>query len=225
MNQIVIFALSLMMYFNCISVAVAEQVADISLGKVRMRNLTKLDKKARIDVAAIADKIKKNCSTGAVKVKGDFPNASNAKDYLSKSLFLANEVETYLKTLLPITCQVFVTASRYSGTKLSRENSVELIFYGHQLQLDEMDVVGFSKESSAPSELTEAEVPVEQSKPEQTVDGSLLSAPREEAVIRETASKRERDKRGTEDAALAEALVKKAKSRALEKQKRRASED
>ncbi len=205
----------------------AEEPADISLGKVRMHNLSKLDKNARAEVAAMAAKIKKKRTAGVIKIRGDFPGAESADEYLSKSVFMAREVEQYLKTLLSAKFQVFVTASGYNGAKSAGENSVEIILYPYQLRLEELESLRFVSSQETP--LPEPPLPetvVETSPPVETVtEGGLLSPAREEASSSDNASKRESEKRNSEDAALANELVNKAKARAAEKAKRRASGD
>jgi len=207
----------------------AEQPADVILGKVIMRNTEKLDSKARSDVAAAAAKIKTKRLSGVVKVRGDFPGAETAEEYLLKSVFMAREVEKYLSTLLSAKFQVYVTASVYSGAKHSGENSVEIFLYPYQLRLEEMESLRYvSTKPSVPTALPAQEPAAGAVQPvpptEKAADGGLLSAPLADADYLDTDSKKEREKRTTEDAVRAKELVKKAKARAAEKAKRRASE-
>ena len=210
------------------TVVLAEE-ADVTIGKVRMRNPAKLDAKARAEIAAAAAKIKKKRTIGVVKVRGDFPGAESAEEYLTKSVFMAREVEKYLKSLLPAKIQVFVTASGYHGASTGGDNAVEIILYPHQLRLEEMESLRFVSTQSNPIQTAPVTEPVAEvaAPPEPAPAGEpgLLSAPGEESDHQDVVSKKERDKRSSEDATLAEELVRKAKARAAERAKRNASEN
>jgi hypothetical protein len=214
------------------SAGYAEEAADIPLGRVKMRYPAKLDGKVRKDVAAVAAKIKKKRSAGVIKVRGDFPGAETAEEYLTKSVFMAREVERYLRTLLPANFQVYVTASGYSGARHAGENFVEIILYPHELRLEETESLRFvSTQANAPVETEVIETPVaetavEAAPPaEAAVEGGMLSPPRDDGGSDEITSKREREKRSSEDPTLANELVRKAKARAAERAKRRAAEE
>jgi len=230
--KLTVSILILLLIAAAASFAHAEQPADLMLGKVRMGNIEKLDGKARADVAAVAAKIKKQRLSGVVKVRGDFPGAETAEEYLSNSVFMAREVEKYLSTLLSAKFQVFVTASAYSGANRSGENSVEIFLYPYQLRLEEMESLRYvSTKPRIPAvepvqeTAVEAIQPLQPVKPaETTVSGGLLSAPLADTDYRDTDSKKARDSRISEDAARANELVKKAKARAAAKAKRRAAE-
>lgn len=231
-------------------VAQAEPVDDIYLGRVNLRKLTNLDKKARADVAALAAKIKKQRSSVVVKLRGDFHGAENAEEYLAQSVFLAREVEKHLATLLTAKFQIFVTASKYRGEKSTGENSVEIFLYPSLSKLEEMESLRFisSQTSPLPEAVAEAVRPApetvrsapattrpvtETAKPvsaparpeEKAIEGGLLSRPLEDTIPSDAASKREPETLRTEDPVLANDLVNKAKARAAEKAKRRASEN
>lgn len=207
----------------------AEQTADVTIGKVRMRNPAKLDNKARAEIAKAATRLKKKRTVGVVKVRGDFPGAESAEEYLTKSVFMAREVEKYLKSLLPAKFQVFVTASAYSGASKSGDNAVEIILYPHQLRLEEMESLRFVSTQANPLQTTPVTEPVAEAAPDQELPAvgaaGLLSAPGEEGDTPDIVSKKERDKRSSEDALLAEELVKKAKARAAERAKKNATEN
>jgi len=230
--KLTISILILLLIAAAASFAHAEQPADVMLGKVRMGSIEKLDSKARADVAAVAAKIKRQRLSGVVKVRGDFPGAESAEEYLVNSVFMAREVEKYLGTLLSAKFQVFVTASAYSGASRSGENSVEIFLYPYQLRLEEMESLRYVSTKPrvpaaepVPEPSGEPIQPVQAVKPAETaVNGGLLSAPLADADYHDTDSKKARESRITEDAARAKELVKKVKARAAERAKRRAAE-
>jgi hypothetical protein len=212
-----------------VATAVPAEEADVTIAKVRMRNPLKLDAKARAEVAAAAARIKKKRTIGVVKVRGNFPGAESAEEYLTRSVFMAREVETYLKSLLPAKIQVFVTASGYPGASTGGDNAVEIILYPHQLRLEEMESLRFVSTQANPIQTAPVTEPVTeeaaQPEPAPAGDAGLLSAPGAESGDQDVVSKKERDKRSSEDATLAEELVKKAKARAAERAKRNATEN
>lgn len=224
--------------------AYAEQSGDVTIGTVVMRNTAKLDGKARAAVAAAAAKIKKKRAAGVIKVRGDFPGATSAEEYLTKSVFMAREVEHYLRTLLPAKFQVFVTASGYSGSSKSGDNAVAIILYPHQLRLEEMESLRFVSTQANPVQTAPGKEPVTETDtaagpetvaapemlPETTLlpepaGGGMLSVAGDEAGSADIVTKKERDRRDAEDALAAEELVRKAKARAAERAKRNAAEN
>jgi hypothetical protein len=140
---------------------------------------------------------------------------------------MAREVESYLNTLLSANYQVFVIVSAYSGAKRPGDNNVEILLYPQQMLLEELESLRFISTRIGTRPVAPApQVPVDTASPgEPSGESGLLSAPRDEVDFSDTASKRERDKRSAEDAALANELVIKAKARAAERAKRRAAED
>jgi len=198
----------------------SETVPDRFIGKVNILNPSKLDTKAKKELVSIAARIKKSMQKGTVKLKGDVPSAESEDDYIVQSAFMARNVETYLKPLLAGRYQVFVTASKFSGEKRAGQNSVEINLYPHELMVEVDGFTGAnvtSQEKPAEGE-TFYEKPI---KPVyQQPESGLLSLPADDHESAEATSKKERSKQVTENPALANELVIRAKARAAEKARR-----
>jgi len=198
----------------------SEAVPDRLMGKVNILNPAKLDSKAKKELTAIAAKIKKSLQRGTVKLKGDVPSAESEDDYIIKSAFMARNVEIYLKPLLAGKYQVFITASKFSGEKRGGQNSVEINLYPHELMVE---VEGFTAAHVTSQDKPAEGEPVYE-KPAQPVfqqpESGLLSLPADDYEPVEARSKKEKTKQVTENPALANELVNRAKARAAEKTRR-----
>ena len=196
----------------------AEPVPDRLIGKVSIRNSAKLDAQAKKEISAIAAKIKKVRANGTVKIVGDVPSAESQDEYISKAVFMAHNVESQIKKLLSARYQVYVTASRYSGEKRAGSNSVEIHLYPYELKAEGAGFIS--------SQVTSEEQPREReslpaiSSPEPPSDSGLLSSPAADYERVEVTSRKEKRVTETEDPALANDLVNRAKARAAEKAKR-----
>jgi len=215
------FFLTLSLSLLVISAPVcSEPVPDRFIGKVNILDPAKLDAKAKKELASLAAKIKKSLQKGTVKLKGDVPAAESEDEYIYKSVFMARTVETYLKPLLAGRYQVFITASKFSGEKRAGQNSVEINLYPHELVVE---VNGFTSAHVKPQDKPIEGEPVSE-KPTRPVyqlpESGLLSRPADDHESVETTSKKERSKQVTENPALANELVIRAKARAAEKARR-----
>lgn len=205
------------------SIAGAEE--DIMLGKVNIRNGTRIDNQAKKEISLIAAKIKKIRKPGAVKIRGDYTAALNADEYMEKSVFMAREVEEHLKKLLPLKQQIFILTSKYTGEKRSGQNLVELFFYSNELI--QGDIKTFRSTDIQSTDLQPKETaPEEKIYPvEQVVQPALREPVKSEEVpvsrVIETGTKKQMQQ--DEDADLANELVNKAKARAAERAKRKNS--
>jgi len=216
-----IFYLTAFFSLLVISVPVySEAVPDRLMGKVNILNPAKLDAKAKKELTAIAAKIKKSLQRGTVKLKGDVPSAESEDDYIIKSAFMARNVEIYLKPLLAGKYQVFITASKFSGEKRGGQNSVEINLYPHELMVE---VEGFTAAHVTSQDKPAESEPVYE-RPAQPVfqqpESGLLSLPADDYEPVEARSKKEKTKQVTENPALANELVNRAKARAAEKTRR-----
>lgn len=222
-----IFIAAILASFIVSAPAFSEPVADQFLGRVTIRNPAKLDGQAKKELAAIAAKIKKLRPDGAVKVTGDVPAAESQDEYLSRSVFIARNVETYLKTIISGRYQVFITASKYSAEKRAGQNSVEIHLYPHGLKVEGAGFISSKLTSeSVPKEHDSAQEPTSLQPPgtdplaqSPAYDGLLTPPPSDEEYT-EVTSKKERQRVESENPALANELVIRAKARAAEKAKR-----
>jgi len=198
----------------------SEAVPDRLIGKVNILDPAKLDTKAKKELVSIAARIKKSLQKGTVKLKGDVPSAESEDDYIYKSAFMARNVEIYLKPLLAGKYQVYITASKFSGEKRGGQNSVEINLYPHELMVE---VDGFTA-THVTSQDKPTEVEPVYEKPTQPVfqqpESGLLSLPADDYEPVEARSKKEKSKQVTENPALANELVNRAKARAAEKARR-----
>lgn len=199
--------------------AFAEPVVDKLMGTVHIRPNLKLDSQARKDIAAAAARIKKS-KAGAVKLRGNYPAASSADDYLSKSVFMAREVERYLKTLLPPRQQIYIVSSQFSQGKKSGQSLVEIFLYPHELEAGDVKIIkGTTLDSRdapvAPAADAVSAPPLKVEEPRDTTAGE------EKRVT----SGRPASVQPVEDAARANELVRRAKERAAEKAKRKDDTD
>lgn len=201
--------------------AYSEPVPDRLIGKVNVRNAAKLDAQAKKEIAAIAVKIRKSKINGSVKIIGDVPSAESQDEYTSKAIFLARNVETQIKPLLSGKYQVYIAVPKFSGEKRTGLNSVEIYLYPHELKVEGAGFIS--------SQVTSEELPKERetvkdlpSPSSQTPpsDTGLLTAPVDDSEQADVTSKKERLRTETEDPALANELVNKAKARAAQKAKR-----
>ena len=201
--------------------AYSEPVPDRLIGKVSILDSAKLDNKAKKELAVIAAKIKKNRQKGTIKITGDIPSADSQEEYIVRSAFMARNVEAQLRSLLPGRYQLFITVSRYSGEKRAGQNSVEIHLYPHELKVESGGFTSSQVKSEAvPNELEPVfELPA-LTESQQPVQSGLLSPPPADDDQVEVTSKKERVKIETENPALANELVIKAKARAAEKAKR-----
>lgn len=206
--------------------AKADQAADMLLGKVNLRNAVKVDNQAKKEIAAIAAKIKKIRKPGAVKIKGDYPAALNADEYMEKSVFMAHEVEQYLKKLLPAKQQIFILTSSYNGEKRAGQNLVELFFYPAELMQGDIKTFRSTDIQSIdlqPNESGKAEQAPAAGQVVQPAVNEQLKAEEEGAASRVIETGIKKQAQPQEDSDLANELVNKAKARAAERAKRRKS--
>ena len=206
--------------------AYSEPVADQLLGRVTIRNQAKLDGQAKKELAAIAAKLKKLRAGGALKVMGDVPAAESQDEYLSRSVFIARNVESYLKTLLSGRYQIYITASTYSAEKRTGLDSVEIHLYPHELMVEGAGFISSQVTSEkVPKErgpVQPASLPPSDAAPlaqSPAYDGLLTPLPIDEENA-EVTSKKERLRVEAENPSLANDLVIRAKARAAEKMKR-----
>jgi hypothetical protein len=199
----------------------SEPVSDLLIGKINIQNPAKLDSRTKKELNAIAAKILKSRKKGTVKLKGDVPSAESEEEYISKAAFMARNVEIQLKTLLSGRYQVFITASKYSGAKRSGQNSVEITLYPRELKVE---VDGFTSSQITSKELPPKLAPVYEQPVQpvyqQKAQPGLLTPPQDADDPVSPTSRKERVKIETENPALANELVIRAKARAAEKAKR-----
>jgi hypothetical protein len=205
--------------------ALAEPADDKLMGTVRIKANMKLDAQARKEIAAAATRIKKS-KIGAVKLRGSFLAAKNADEYFSKSIFMAREVEQYLKTLLSPRQQIYTMTTQFTPGKRGGQNFVEILLYPHELAVDKVE--GFnvntleSTGGSGTTAVQEAPAalspPVAEPVPEAAASGSLSKPVEDETTV---TTGRPAPAQPAEDAARAEELVRRTKERAAERARRK----
>jgi hypothetical protein len=198
--------------------AFSEPVPDRLIGKVNIRNSAKLDSQAKKAITAIAAKIKKIRPNGVVRITGDVPAADSQDEYISKAVFMSRNVEAQIKPLLSSRYQVYITAPKYSGEKRTGLNSVDIHLYPHELKAAGAGFIS-SQISSEPLPTVQDAPPSSFTTKPPSDSGLLTPAPPDDEQI-EVSSKKERLRKETEDPALANELVNRAKARAAEKAKR-----
>lgn len=197
-----------------------EAVVDKLMGTVPIKPGFKLDTKARREIAAAAARIKR-LGAGTVKLRGSYPPASTEDDYISRSVFIAREVEQYMKTLLPARLKIYTLFSPYSVDKKIGDAKVEIFFYPRELKA--ADFEGFrvnAAEEGKPvvrqisggqaETQVETQVPAVEQAPVKTHDdGKTVQIPAARPV------------QPAEDARRAEELVRRAKARAAKRAKQK----
>ncbi len=199
--------------------ASAEQEEDRLMGKVSLKAGLKLDASARREIAAAAGRIKKS-PAGTVKLKGIYGAARSADEYLTKSVFMAREVERHLKTMLPPKQQIYAVTSQFApGEKVSR-NVVEIYFYPYELKPAEVESLKVTSTDSRDIVVKEEKMvtPVEVES-----DKGVSSSPA--AVDIPVTYRQSAPQKVEEDARKAEELVNRVKERAAERARRRQRSD
>lgn len=198
----------------------AEPVPDRLIGTVTLRNTTKLDTKAKQEIANIVARIKKN-RPGVIKVIGDFPAAQSQDEYIEKSVFMAKAVEEQLTSLLAGKFQVFVTATLRGEKKRVGQNSVAIRLYPHELIVMEegsTSLQALSRDMPSTSEPVSEQAPPPAAL--QTTQPCLLTPPPvEDGEIVVTSRKEPPIKKDVEDHVFANELVNRAKARAAARAK------
>lgn len=226
-----IFLTAILAAFFVSAPAHSEPVADRLIGRVTIRNPAKLDGQAKKEIAASAAKIKKILPAGTIKLMGDVPSAESQDEYLSRSVFIARNVETYLKTLVSGRYQIFIMASKYSAEKRAAADSVEIHLYPHELKVEGAGFISSQVTSDAvPIEPQSVQEPVQEPVALPSSDSAplaqtptyngLLTPPPSDEEYAEVTSKKERQRVETENPSLANDLVIRAKARAAEKMRR-----
>ncbi|NVN97933.1 MAG: hypothetical protein HXX17_01325 [Geobacteraceae bacterium] len=200
-----------------------EPVPDQLIGTVNVRNIAKLDAHAKKEISSIAAKIKKIRSSGSVKITGNVANAKSPEEYISNSVFIAQLVETYIKTLLSPRFQTFITASKFTENKVSSQNSIVIYLYPYELKVEG---AGFISTMTTPGEMLKSvETNTTTSQPvtypvDSSPASSQLTPPVSDYDQVELTSKKDKIRIDNEDPVLANELVNKAKARAAQKAKR-----
>ena len=200
------------------TLACAEEPADDKLiGKVRIKSNLKLDAQARKEIAAAAARIKKG-KTGTVKLRGCYSAASTGDEYLSKSVFMAREVEQYMKTLLPERQKIYTMFSPFSDEKKNGENMVEIFLYPHELK--PADFEGF-RVNTVEGKPVVQQLSGTQAEPKAEPKAHVEPSPGKAADAKSVRSGTVRAEQPTEDARRAEELVRRVKERAAKRAKRK----
>lgn len=191
------------------------------IGTVQIKDSAKLDAATTRQLASIAAKIRKSGHKGAIKLKGDMPSAANEAEYLLKSAIMARSVETQLKRMLSGRQQIFIAAPKYSGENQSGVSTVEITLYPYELKVE---TEGFTSTQVLPEGRPEDGATVQEQPVQpvyqQSTQSGLLTPPPDDDAPPEVTSKKERVIKETENPALANELVLKAKARAAAKAKR-----
>lgn len=199
--------------------AISDPLDDKLMGSVRIRANMKLDGQARKEISNIAAKIKKSRIKGAVKLRGDFPAAGNADEYLTKSVFMAREVEQYLKSLLSPRQQIFIMTNRFSGDKRVGPNVVEFFLYPKELLVVE-ELQDLRVNSSQTLDIPPLNQPLTETDVQQTTEPAVRTPQAVESNTTVVTTERVKSDQQSEDANLATELVNRVKARAAERAKR-----
>lgn len=196
------------------AVASAEDPSDDKLiGTVRIKSNLKLDVQARKEISAAAARIKKGKS-GTVKLRGSFAAATTEDEYLSKSVFMAREVEQYMRTLLPARQKIYTMFSPVTNER-KRDNVVEIFLYPHELKAADFEGFRLTTVEGKPSV---QQISGSQAEP----PAAAGQAPERPAAAGKSASRETvRPEPPPEDVNRAEELVRRAKERAANRAKRR----
>lgn len=190
-----------------------DPVDDKLIGTVHIKSNMKLDAQARKEIATAAARIKKG-KAGTVKLRGSYPAAATADEYLSKSVFMAREVEQYLKKLLPAKQQVFTMFSPFSDESRQGENIVEIFLY--PLELKAADFEGF-RVNTVEGKPVIQQLSGDQAVPQVPVHQTAGQPADEGKAVRPVKVRPE----PPEDVNRAEELVRRAKERAANRAKRK----
>ena len=191
-----------------------DPVDDKFIGKVRIKSNLKLDSQARKEIAAAAAKIK-NGKTGTVKLRGSYTSASTADEYLSKSVFMAREVEQYMKTLLPARQRIYTMFTPFSDEKRNGENMVEIFLYPHELKA--ADFEGF-RVNTVEGKPVIQQISGSQAGPQEHVEQTPVQAADDGKSV---SYGNARPEQSSEDVRRAEELVRRVKERAANRAKRK----
>ncbi len=203
----------------------AEPDVDRLIGNVPFGGKFKPDQKSRAKVASIAAKIMKIKGAGSVRIRGDYPGAENADEYLLKSVFMAREIEQQLKPLLKKRFQIFVMSSKYSGEKVAGSNSVDVFFYPRELIVEDIEALRYKsvQQSDRPKEIIVPESQIQEAVQQGYEAVELIEEPLD-TDNRVKDSKKMRTQQEREDPAKADALVNRVKARAAERARREAQQ-
>jgi len=199
--------------------AISTPLDDKLMGSVQIRTNMKLDGQARKEISNIAAKIKKSRIKGTVKLRGDCPAAENADEYLIKSVFMAREVEQYLKSLLSPRQQIYIMTNKFSGDKRVGPNVVELFLYPKELLVVE-ELQDFRVKSSQALDIPPQNPPVPETDVRQETEPAVMTPQVVDGNITVVTTERVKSEQPSEDATLANELVNRVKARAAQRAKR-----
>lgn len=201
----------------------AEPVSDQLVGSIIVTKNSSIDAKARKELASIAHKIKKMRNSGSIRLVGTVPAATSQDDYIIKSVFIARNVETLLRKLLPQSFQIYVTTAKHEELKSGERTGVSVYLYPYELRPEGAKFIStdidHAQSLSAPDnaqKTIERTLPDKASLPSQ---GGSLSQPQYDDDSQNYKNTKNRIQVETEDAAKAEELVNKAKARAAKRAK------
>jgi len=199
--------------------AISAPLDDKLMGSVHIRANMKLDSQARKEISNIAAKIKKSRIKGAVKLRGDCPAAGNADEYLTKSVFMAREVEQYLKSLLPPRQQIYLMTNNFSEDRRVGPNVVELFLYPKELLAVE-ELQDLRVDSSQTLDIPQQIQPVPETDIRQATEPAVRTPQVVDGNTTVVTTERVKSEQPSEDAALANELVNRVKARAAQRAKR-----
>lgn len=202
----------------------AEPVPDVFIGKINLKNSSKLDTAAKKELSVFAAKIKKIKSSGTVMITGNIKGAKSQDEYNDKSVFMAKLAESYLKPLLSNRYQIFITSSKFQADNGNIFNSLQISLYPHELRVQGSGFISTMTSSEEIPKIIESGKQQKDSNPasQMQIPTSLLSKPVSENDQIEVGASNSKNKMkvDTEDPVLANELVNKAKARAAQKAKR-----
>jgi hypothetical protein len=201
----------------------AEPVPEQLIGKITVAKSSSIDARARKELALIAQKIKKLRKSGSVRIVGTVSAAASQDDFIIKSVFVARNVETNLRKLLPQSFQTYVTTSKFEGLNSGGKTEVAVYLYPHELRPEGAKFISTDLDHAQPVSAPDAaQQTMERILPDKASplpQGGLLSQPKYDNDLQQINDSKERIQVEAEDAVKAEELVNKAKARAAKKAK------
>lgn len=202
-----------------VGIAFAQPAEEKLIGQVSIKK-SGLDSKARNSLSVIAGKIKKLRKSGAVRIVGSSTDRSSQDAFITSSIFIARSCENYLRTLLPKSFQIHISASKYEENESVGNSAVTVFLYPHELKVQGARFVSSEISQEEPVYTPSANAsdkPVTVNR--ESKDSSLLSKPVQIETPPQNVFSKEDLRVQEEDPQAADELVNKAKARALKRAK------
>ena len=194
-------------------VAFAQPAEEKLIGQISIKK-NSFDSKSKNSLTAIAGKIKKLRKSGAVRIVGNSSDRSSQDAFITSSIFIARNCENHLRTILPKSFQIHVSASKYEEKDSGGISTVTIFLYPYELKAQGARFVSseLTKEDNPTLNATNSAVT------EKVNDNSQPAQIQNETSPQSIFSKEELRVQ-EEDPKLADELVIRAKERAMKRAK------